>query len=127
MKREKRAFGKLFTDNIVFIALTALFAAAAVTAYLILMPRADESLSPAVRDSAVTVFTARPDAPSELIDLNEATVEELMTVKGIGRSAAQQIVDYREQNGGFISVEELSNISGISPEVRARAGSFFTV
>lgn len=47
------------------------------------------------------------------VNLNTAGIEELCTLTGIGETRAQAIVDYREQNGGFQSIEELMNIDGI--------------
>lgn len=47
------------------------------------------------------------------VNLNTAGIEELCTLAGIGETRAQAIVDYREQNGGFQSIEELMNIDGI--------------
>ena len=53
------------------------------------------------------------DAGSSLINLNVAGVGELTTLKGIGKSKAEAIINYRKQNGGFKSINELLNISGI--------------
>ena len=47
------------------------------------------------------------------IPLNTATKEQLMTIKGIGETYAQRILDYREQIGGFTSLEQLMDIDGI--------------
>lgn len=47
------------------------------------------------------------------IDLNEATLEELMLVPGIGHGTASTIVEMREQKGRFSGVDELMSITGI--------------
>ncbi|MBD5140358.1 MAG: helix-hairpin-helix domain-containing protein [Ruminococcus sp.] len=47
------------------------------------------------------------------IDINAATVEELMQIKGIGKATAESIVSYRENYGYFYSFEDLLNVYGI--------------
>lgn len=49
------------------------------------------------------------------ISLGTATVEQLDTIDGIGPVTAQDIVDFREQQGGLSSVDQLDQISGIGP------------
>jgi competence protein ComEA len=53
---------------------------------------------------------ATADAP---INLNSATLEQLDTLDGVGPATAQKILDYREEHGGFGSVDELDQIPGI--------------
>lgn len=48
------------------------------------------------------------------VDLNTATQEQLESVKGIGPKKALAIIEYREQNGNFKSVEDLDNVKGFS-------------
>ena len=47
------------------------------------------------------------------ININSATKDELMTLRGIGAVKAEEIIKYREQYGGFRTIEELINVKGI--------------
>jgi competence protein ComEA len=47
------------------------------------------------------------------VNLNSATPEQLETLDGVGPATARKIIEYREQHGGFKSVEELDQVSGI--------------
>ncbi len=49
----------------------------------------------------------------ELVDINAAGAEELMTLNGIGETRAAAIIEFREQNGPFVSIEEIMLIPGI--------------
>ena len=49
------------------------------------------------------------------INLNKATAEELTQLKGIGMKYAEKIVQYRDKNGPFKTVEDLLNVQGIGP------------
>lgn len=53
------------------------------------------------------------NSKSMLVNLNTATKEELETLNGIGSSMAKRIIEYRETNGYFMSVEDIMNVSGI--------------
>jgi len=50
------------------------------------------------------------------LDLNRASIEDLCLVPGIGESLARGIVTYRSRKGGFRSVEELKNVTGIGEQ-----------
>jgi competence protein ComEA len=50
------------------------------------------------------------------ISLNTATADQLDELDGVGPATAQKILDWRKQHGGFKSVEDLQQISGIGPK-----------
>ena len=47
------------------------------------------------------------------VSINTGTIEELITLDGIGESKAKAIIEYREKNGEFKNLEDLMNVSGI--------------
>lgn len=55
--------------------------------------------------------------PGRTVNLNSATVQELMTLPGIGESRAAAILEYRTQVGRFRSVDELKKVSGIGAKM----------
>lgn len=60
-----------------------------------------------------TEYTEATAVVSYPLDINSASSEELCTLNGIGPVLASRIISYREENGGFYSVDELCNVSGI--------------
>jgi competence protein ComEA len=71
--------------------------------------------------------TAGPTAPAALVDLNSATQEQLETLPGIGPVTALAILSWRDENGGFTSVDELLEVSGIGDVTLAEIRSLVTV
>ena len=55
-----------------------------------------------------------------LVNLHAANVEQLMALPGIGKSKAQAIVAYREEQGPFSSVDDLVNVKGIGKKLLAK-------
>ncbi|QSB55231.1 ComEA family DNA-binding protein [Acinetobacter calcoaceticus] len=49
--------------------------------------------------------------------LNQANIDELQKLKGIGEKKAQAIVEYRQKNGGFKNIDEFKNVKGIGPAI----------
>lgn len=47
------------------------------------------------------------------ININTASQTELTDLPGVGNTIASRIVDYRQQNGNFRSIEDIKNVSGI--------------
>lgn len=64
---------------------------------------------------------------SSLININTASTEELMSLPGIGEAKAKSIIQYREKNQGFKSIDEIKNIEGIKDGVFRKIQDFITV
>lgn len=64
--------------------------------------------------SIVTLLFAVAPAVAEVVNINTADAAAIAeNLNGIGMAKAQEIVRYREANGAFKSVEELSNVKGV--------------
>ena len=72
------------------------------------VPAAGEAFTP-LPQSATGAGT------SEKIDVNSATVEQLKTLPNVGDVRAQAIATYRDANGPFENIEDLTEVSGIGP------------
>jgi competence protein ComEA len=52
-----------------------------------------------------------------IVNLNKSTIEDLVTLKGIGHKKAQAILAYREKMGDFKSLDDLINVKGIGEKI----------
>ena len=73
----------------------------------------EERSNLAVNDSLIENEEKGTNTVTLKININTADINELQKLKGIGLTYAQRIVDYRQENGEFKSIEELLNIKGI--------------
>jgi competence protein ComEA len=55
-------------------------------------------------------------APQAPVSLNSANAEQLETLDGVGPATAQKILDWRQQHGGFRTVDDLAEVPGIGPK-----------
>lgn len=70
----------------------------------------------------------QPDAEPPLsVDLNTASVRELMALPGIGETLAGRIVAYREESGPFLRVDQIMAVSGIGPGTYEKLRSYVHV
>lgn len=53
------------------------------------------------------------------LDINTASAEEFVKVKGIGEKKAERIISYRNEHGNFNSIDELKNVKGIGEKIVA--------
>lgn len=86
------------------------------------------NLAQLLEDGMIVYLPKQGEAESELVqqpssmgtakkagkvNLNKATLEELQTLEGIGPAKAEAILSYKEESGGFKTIEDLLNVSGI--------------
>jgi competence protein ComEA len=65
-----------------------------------------------------------PRQPQRPVDLNTATVTELMQLPHVGQKTAERIVAFRKEHGGFQRPEELMNVKGIGEKAFTRLKPF---
>ncbi len=88
----------------------------------ILVPRRGE---PAPPTTGVTAGSS--GTPSALVDLNGAGPDELETLPGVGPATAAAIIEFREANGPFVTVEDLIDVPGIGEAKLAALVDLVTV
>lgn len=71
--------------------------------------------------------TARFYVPDELVDLNTASRDDLLTLPGVGEARAQAILDDRAQNGPFSQPQDLTRVSGIGEATYQALAPYVTV
>ena len=67
------------------------------------------------------------DASNNLVSINSANLEALMSLPSIGESKAKSIIKYREENDGFKQIEDIMNVSGIGNALFEKIKDFITL
>ncbi|HFI0695510.1 TPA: helix-hairpin-helix domain-containing protein [Streptococcus suis] len=86
----------------------------------------DENIS-VVASTTASSAMSQEEKNTSLVNLNTATEADLQTISGIGAKRAADIVAYREANGGFKSVDDLNNVSGIGDKTMESIRPYVTV
>lgn len=61
------------------------------------------------------------------VSINKSTKEQLMSLPGIGETKANAIIKYRESYGGFVSIDELTEVNGIGESTLAKLKDLITL
>ncbi len=77
-------------------------------------------------DACINQSNEQSNTDNNLININTATQEELMTLSGIGESKAKDIITYRSENA-FTSIEDIKNVPGIGESLFAKIKENITV
>lgn len=87
-----------------------------------------QELSEEYGKADISVFSGQDKTlrPS-LININTADSETLQQLSGVGPATAEKIIDYRNQNGKFTSIEEIKNVSGIGDKTFEKFKNKITV
>ena len=64
---------------------------------------------------------------NSLISINDASIEQLTTLPGIGKSKANDIIEYRNQNGKFQTIDDIKKVKGIGESVFEKIKDSITI
>ncbi len=91
--------------------------------------RDSASTAESVAQTAEQAVLSPHSAPSfqKPININTATMYELITLPRIGPKMAQRIIDYRREHGPFLAKKEITNVKGIGPKTYERLKHLISV
>lgn len=72
-------------------------------------------------------YQDREFLPGETININTATAEELQRLQGIGEQLSAAIVEYRQQNGDFLAIEDIMKVSGIGEKTFENISNYISI
>ena len=97
---------------------------------VIIIPKIKDEKEKTIVNSASIIEkkSSQPNKDSSgKVSINNATLNELMTVKGIGEVKAKKIIEYRNTNGTFNTLEELTKVPGIGTKTLEKIKEYITL
>lgn len=93
------------------------------------IPFLDEETTPLpINNSPLPeVYNEASGTDSDRLDINQASIEQLEALPGIGRTRAEAIVEYRQKQGKFDTIEQIQNVPGIGPGIFEQVRELITV
>lgn len=88
----------------------------------------NECVCPSIKnDSCInTDVNSEIGSDNKLININEATLDELLSLPGIGEAKANAIIEYRRVNGNFTVIQDILNVSGIGQKLYEEIQAYIT-
>lgn len=87
----------------------------------------EEQIVILTQDEAVEKARLEREQAAGIVNLNTASKEQLMTLTGIGESRAEDILRYRQESGGFQTIDEIMNVPGIKESAYLKIKDSITV
>ena len=91
---------------------------------VIIVPSFEEEIN---NENNQIISNKKEEIKESKISINTANKSLLMTLKGIGEKKAEAIIDYREKNGPFKTIEEITNVTGIGNSIFDKIKDFIKV
>ena len=79
------------------------------------------------KENSINVETNTTQDTNTIVNINTASLDQLMTLPGVGESKATAIITYREENSGFKSIDDIKNVSGIGDALFEKIKEFITI
>ncbi len=96
------------------VIMIAFFSSAAVLFYVKYWPEDSTVVTDSVTNGESVSFTIQDTMP---ININTASINELQILNGIGEKRAMAIVEYRNENGNFETIEQIIEVDGITEKI----------